>query len=195
MKVAKTSVKVPACCRRRRWSETWSWRKCTRWSKPLSEGEGRGKRATPGRSGQICGLLNAIESANEASTSTHALIIEARGMSSVRACMVSVSEVEEGKSHRKMSIPLDMMEVWLFGQPKSGIILKRLPMYGRGRKTSAKSWKRYGGCGATGTMGASGVGRVGGWIVGRRWVEVECWTGVSREAKCLGEVKVSIKSG
>ena len=29
MKVAKTSVKVPTCCIRRR----WSWRKCTNWSK------------------------------------------------------------------------------------------------------------------------------------------------------------------
>ena len=49
-------------------------------------------------------------------------------------------------------------------------------MYGRGRKTSAKSWKRYGGCGATGTMGASGVGRdsgpqVGGGGVSDRGVE------------------------
>ena len=73
MKVAKTSVKV-----------------CTNWSKVLSEGEGKGKRATSGGSGQICGRLNTIGSANEASTSTHALIMEARGMSSVRGlCSVS----------------------------------------------------------------------------------------------------------
>ena len=116
MKVAKTSVKVPTCCMRRRWSETWSWRKCTNWSKLLSEGEGKGKRATSGGSGQICGRLNAIGSANEATTSTHALIMEARGISSVRACVVSVPEEEEGKSHRKISSPLDMTEASWQGQ-------------------------------------------------------------------------------
>ena len=88
--MAKTSVKVPICCIRRRWSETWSWRKCTNGSKLLSDGEGKAK---------------------EASTSTHALIMEARGMSSVRACVVSVPGEEEGKSHRKISSPLDMTEV------------------------------------------------------------------------------------
>ena len=31
--------------------------------------------------------------------------------------------------------------------------------------------------------------------MGRRWVEVECRTGVLREAKCVGEVEVSIGSG
>ena len=40
-------------------------------------------------------------SAKEASTSTHALIMEARGMSSVRACVVSVPGEEEGKSGAK----------------------------------------------------------------------------------------------
>ena len=101
MKVAKTSVKVPTCCIRRRWSETCSWRKCTNWSKLPSEGEGKGKGATSGGSGQICGRLNFIGSAKEASTSTHALI---------RACVVPVPEEEEGKSHRKISSPLDMTE-------------------------------------------------------------------------------------
>ena len=109
--MAKTSVKVPICCIQRRWSETWSWRKCTNGAKLLSDGEGTGKGATSGGSGQICGRLNCIGSAKEASTSTHALIMEARGMSSVRACVVSVPGEEEGKSHRKISSPLDMTEV------------------------------------------------------------------------------------
>ena len=34
-------------------------------------------------------------------------------MSSVRACVVSVPEEEEGKSHRKISSPLDMTEASL----------------------------------------------------------------------------------
>ena len=76
----------------------------------VKEGEGKGKGATSGGSGQICGRLNFIGSAKEASTSTHALIMEARGMSSVRACVVSVPGEEEGKSHRKISSPLDMTE-------------------------------------------------------------------------------------
>ena len=109
--MAKTSVKVPICCIQRRWSETWSWRKCTNGAKLLSDREGTGKGATSGGSGQICGRLNCIGSAKEASTSTHALIMEARGMSSVRACVVSVPGEEEGKSHRKISSPLDMTEV------------------------------------------------------------------------------------
>ena len=74
--MAKTSVKVPICCIRRRWSETCSWRKCTNGSKLLSDGEGKGKGATSGGSGQICGRLNCIGSAKEASTSTHALIMD-----------------------------------------------------------------------------------------------------------------------
>ena len=41
-------------------------------------------------------------------------------------------------------------------------------MNGSGRKTSAKRWKRDGVRCSAGTKGASGVGRVGGWMVGRR---------------------------
>ena len=61
------------------------WRKCTNWSKPRSGGEGRGKGETSGRSGHTCGRLSALGSSKEASTFTHALIMVARGVSSVRA--------------------------------------------------------------------------------------------------------------
>ena len=74
-------------------------------------GRATGKGATSGGSGQICGRLNCIGSAKEASTSTHALIMEARGMSSVRACVVSVPGEEEGKKPPEISSPLDMTEV------------------------------------------------------------------------------------
>ena len=97
-----------------------------------------------GRSGHMWGRLSDLGSSKEASTFTHSLIMEARGISSVRACVVSMPGVEEGKSHRKISRPLDITEAWLSCQPASGTSLKRLPMNGRGRKTSAKTWKRYG---------------------------------------------------
>ena len=66
--------------------------------------------------------------------------MSARGVASVRVFVVSRPGAEEGNSHRKISRPLESSGALAMSRPLSGTSLKRLPMYGSGRKTSAKRW-------------------------------------------------------